>query len=268
MKNAKLKLIALLYFILFCIVAVNAQTKPKETREIGDDGWEVDKPSKRKNLHLQDYVTLNVGTAIQMGSLRNVAGSKNGLDFSAIYSAPCYNTHFGLSFAISQNKNKLKSEDLFYSELANNTVLNYEKGEDLRSTSKYFMIGLYYTKPVGKFAFDSRLLVGANISAMPETSAEIVYNDGIKHIIGYDGDNSFSVAFQAGVTVKYSLSKRICAVVNLDYKACKAHYRSYVLNEILQPDGTYNGETTYSKVNVNLTSMNVSFGLGYIFGKK
>lgn len=235
--------------------------------------WSLFSIAQKSESHY--FTELSIGTSIPIGGfasktyngkfLDNANGiAKVGIALN-IYTGYRINKTFGLVFMAGGSQNKQDS----------NTFYNYLKKErnpaiTIIETNEWrvgkLMLGGFIELPFedkSKLSFRGSLLAGICKTAIPKYQFTYV-TAGAFPIYGSIGMNKISLpwtfCYQVGASLKYSISKKIHLLANLNY-----FYSTPVYKYSINPNSPNPGELVAAKKRIILSTIELTVGAGINF---
>lgn len=228
------------------------------------------------------YISVNGGVGIPLGDFSNeyLGGALSGGSFHLNYSVPIFKSNLGITTKIDMGAYEMSTSP-FISEQKNIiNSLGYKDKVDYNfktvSYGSYFqtniMTGLYATLPIKKFCIDARILGGFNSTNRP--SSEINFDF---FAIGYEetyyekATTSSSFAYDFGISVRYNMGKKqkICLIVSADLIGANGKFEYDSKRLYYDSAGDVDDvDIQKKKVSHSVSTYNITFGIGYVFGKK
>lgn len=236
-------------------------------------------PSTPKGFIAVNYGFLNPSGDMSNNIATTYGGyAQPGVSYSLSGGVPLKGSNFGISFQLGSLTNPFDIGTFTNNFAPTQPSANNINSTTTNNTPYYYeinlMAGLFYTYPVNRFSFDFRAMIGVMFCSLPD----IQYSAG--QAIGYNfyptddyeilGTNVATPAVDIGAGLRYSLQRRSCIMLNVDYLAANPNYSTTLQHVDYGPSSA-----PYSPPNLYITPMrgslpinllNISLGVGIEFG--
>lgn len=228
------------------------------------------------------YTSLNFGLGIPLGDFSDeyVGSASTGGSFSVNFSTPLFKSNLGITSKIDMGVYEMSTTPFISEQKSLMNSLGYQDKVDYTfKTISYgsysqtnTLIGLYATMPIKKFCIDARILGGFNFTNRPESTIYFDFIAGSYNETYYEkASSSSSFAYDFGVSARYNMGKRqkLCLMISIDFVGAYGNF--YFNSKRLYDDGFGSiDDTQIQKKHVahSVSTYNMTFGVGYVFGKK
>jgi hypothetical protein len=230
------------------------------------------------------YVSINSGFAIPQGSFASQTGlnyENHALSGSTEHISagiPLNNSNFGIALSLGYSYHPFNANS-YLTNIANadTSAYNYQMaGGSTNYKETNFMVGLFYTYPLGRFSFDFRAMLGIMSCSLPDIAYQAASNN-MPVNTGYTFDEQWeisssvakTVSYDLGAGIRYALGRYFCLMMNADLLRANLTYNTnkqylYYGN----PYSSYptNGSNTAITGTIPINMLNVTFGIGFQFG--
>ncbi len=257
----------------------------------GHQGGSRNNPQQEKETPTESpkgYVSVNSGYTIPQGSFAfnvssgygNYAMSGSTENISA--GIPINNSNFGIAllvgyayhpFGINAYVNNISQRD------TNSSRGGYQivSGTPIYKETN-LMAGVFYTYPWKRFSFDFRALVGVMFCSFPDITYQAVpYTIPPYAPYGYYNEqwetfasSSKTSVYNLGAGVRYSFRRNTCIMLNVDMLYANPTYSTNVQYLYYGNPSSFlptSGSTTPIFGSMPISTLNITMGLGFQFGK-
>mgnify|MGYP001573957327 CR=1 FL=1 len=227
------------------------------------------------------YTSLNFGLGIPLGDFSNeyVGSASTGGSFSVNFSTPLFKSNLGLTTKIDMGVYEMSTTPFISEQKSLMNSLGYKDKLDYTFKTIGYgsysqtntLIGLYATMPIKKFCIDARILGGFNFTNRPESTIYFDFISWSYNETYYEkASSSSSFAYDFGLSARYNMGKRqkLCLMVSIDFVGAYGNF--YFNSKRLYYDSLgFIDDAQIQKKHVahSVSTYNMTFGVGYVFGK-
>lgn len=215
----------------------------------------------------KSFIGLNGGYALAIGNF-----TKNDYNDNKSGYANSSGSNIGLEGAYYLNKTigigGVFSNTSFYCKGLQTMSDGYKEDFDVDSstvtiTGKYstfnFLIGPYFTFPVGKFAFEARVAAGLVRAKTPQFKVDLEDQSAVAFYQNSATANTFG--FQAGAGIRYSIIEHLCIKLAADFFYSQPDFKIENQNRVV------NAGRLVSEYKQPIMGVYLNLGIAYQFGK-
>lgn len=178
-----------------------------------------------------------------------------GITFRIDASIPIRYSHFGFVSSLEYDRNKFNLNK--YSNYLNSGSTAYTVSSNNPYFTEYTLLtGMYYTIYTDRFSVNFNLMIGASKCQSPEllyTYFSTVQNSVISQ--ENTSTSAYALAESFGIAFRYSVTKKICALANVEYMHTFPTFNVRVNSYYSSSYPTY----------CPIALLNSAIGIGYIF---
>ena len=209
-----------------------------------------------------------------------------GSSFHFSIGIPVNHSNFGVAlmfgsydnqYDINNYVNSLNNSPINYNAYSNSPITGYASAPSQNSYDESsIMGGLYVTLPLGRLSIDGRLMIGALLCNLPEQNVYAEDADGDQLQYDVEPSNSTSLAFDAGIGVRFMLAqfgrRKLCIMANADFLYSNVSYNTQQDISVLPttPPTGYPAGAIINLVpsppvsgSLPIELLNITFGIGY-----
>jgi len=252
MKSSKI----ILFITVLCIsVSAFAQQRPASFIEL-DGGVSLPTGNWGKAATAQSLMSIN-------GTVNDVHGYANAGGFGSVDGAWFFSKHFGIGGMFKYGTHNLKGVD--------SLSQGYEESFDVDTTrtthTQYkiwsIMPGLYVDFPLAKrLSFTARALAGITDASTPRITVTIEDGGVFDQPVVQESASKAAVAFDGGIGLRYGIIRCLAIALRADYFYTKPDFT------IQNTQRINNAGREVFAYDQPLTSVNVSLGVAYQFGRR